>query len=1001
MTTVGVTPRPHSASKDRGDQPVNDQAIDDDKLISTIINGDNFAADAVGDSFSFGDTVGKVDDAVDYEDISDDDLPSEEDVPSKLATAADDNDEDMDLGGDLLAGIADEDGGDGKEMDFDDLFGDMSGEIMNDPVGPTSNVGLTDLDSFGLGNDALTSEVSGTGSDDLFSGGMDYSMQDIAIGGIPIQNPEDLARQYFPDFKPHSILSFSTLFKAKPGTLQTGPQKVPKVCVPTKIHVEMAPDENTLFNKATSATHKGTTSRARGIITITPPIEEHENEDEEMDHGKEGVDPIFERDLEIACCDWDSKLEAAMVTPPPSPPPQMTERDEIDDGVIELGRPAKVCLYNLGCASYTKRQQRRRLDPMYLDTLPESWIDEEAIFEGDLSKLASKVTLDLNDPHLLIDIRQPDQIRRTRRIGGEFKRRLNKDITHKYNISNDEAYDLLKENHQNRVRSTIGQLNIEHTLPALRLQSPYYKTKLSTKEARSFHRPSLHFSTGHEIRFDKIKLRKRKTYRGKDIQEIFATTKDISLSDGSPFVLLEYSEEYPTVLSNFGMGSRLINYYRRKNPEDESRPKSEVGETHVLMPQDRSPFWNFGAVEPGETVPTLYNKMVRAPIFKHEPKNTDFLVVRSSYENASRYYLRTIPYLFTVGQLFPVTEVPGPHSRKVTTAAKNRLKMICYRVVKRKSDHAIAVRDISTHFPENNDMQNRQKMKEFMSYQKNSGLWEMKPGEGVMDERTIRSMIKPEDLCLLEAMQVGVRNLEDSGYAKTVEDEDDDGKDGMSLEQQLTPWVSTKNFLNATQGKAMLQLHGEGDPSGRGEAFSFVRTSMKGGFKDVGESIDEKMDKQRLKELGGHSYNVARQQKQYEEAIDRIWRAQFKSLSSTEEHPDIDIEDAHRDEEPTDDLFEEGRTPRSEGTPWLHRDDETTSQFSRMSAKTQSRKVLKITRRVINKHGDRENQVEVIRDPKVIRQYLQKRRELDAEKTQVEALVPTGNIEEDNHAKKR
>ena len=254
------------------------------------------------------------------------------------------------------------------------------------------------------------------------------------------------------------------------------------------------------------------------------------------------------------------------------------------------------------------------MDPIYIDTLPESWIDEEAVFEGDLSRLASKVTLDLNDPHLLIDVRQPDQIRRTRRIGGEFKRRVNKDITHKYNISNDEAYDLLKENHQSRVRSTIGQLNIEHTLPALRLQSPYYKTKLSTKEARSFHRPTLHFSTGHEIRFDKIKTRKRKTYRGKDIQEIFASTKDISLSDGSLFVLLEYSEEYPTVLSNFGMGSRLINYYRRKNPEDESRPKLEVGETHVLMPQDRSPFWNFGAIDPGETVPTLYNKIDRKSV---------------------------------------------------------------------------------------------------------------------------------------------------------------------------------------------------------------------------------------------------------------------------------------------------------------------------------------------------------------------------------------------------
>lgn len=502
----------------------------------------------------------------------------------------------------------------------------------------------------------------------------------------------------------------------------------------------------------------------------------------------------------------------------------------------------------------------------------------------------------------------------------------------------------------------------------------------------------MHFHTEQEIRFDKIKYRKKKTYRGKDIQEIFGTTRDMSLSDGSNYILLEYSEEYPTVLSNFGMGSRLINYYRRKGPDDESRPKLDVGETHVLMSQDRSPFWNFGTVDPGQTVLTLYNKMVRAPIFKQQAKSTDFLVVRSSYENASHYFLRTIPHVYVVGQLFPVTEVPGPHSRKVTTAAKNRLKMICYRVVKRKEGHAIAVKDISTHFPENNDMQNRQKMKEFMAYQKLSGLWEMKAGEGMPDEAQIRSMVKPEDLCLLEAMQVGVRNLEDSGYAKTVEDDDEDGKDGMSLEQQLTPWVSTKNFINATQGKAMLQLHGEGDPSGRGEAFSFVRTSMKGGFKDIGESIDEKMDKARLKELGGHSYNVARQQKQYEEAIDRIWRAQHKSLSSTEEVQDIDPDDVQRDEE-GDGLFEEGRTPRSEGQPpWMNVDDETTSQFSRMSAKTQSRKVLKITRKIRNRDGQMESRVEVVRDPKVIRQYLQRRREIEADRTQfVPPTYPSWN----------
>lgn len=92
---------------------------------------------------------------------------------------------------------------------------------------------------------------------------------------------------------------------------------------------------------------------------------------------------------------------------------------------------------------------------------------------GNLTSISARVTLDLNDPYLLVDIRQPNEIRRTRKIGGEFKRRVNKDLTQRYNISNDEAYDLLKENHQNKVRSTIGQLNIEHSMPALRLQTPY------------------------------------------------------------------------------------------------------------------------------------------------------------------------------------------------------------------------------------------------------------------------------------------------------------------------------------------------------------------------------------------------------------------------------------------------------------------------------------------------------------------------------------------------
>src|SRR5690606_37086897 len=130
-----------------------------------------------------------------------------------------------------------------------------------------------------------------------------------------------------------------------------------------------------------------------------------------------------------------------------------------------------------------------------------------------------------------------------------------------------------------------------------------------------------------------------------------------------------------------------------------------------------------------------------------------------------------------------------------------------------------------------------------------------------------------------------------------------------SFEQMMAPWVITRNFLEATQGKAMLKLYGEGDPTGRGEAFSFIRTSMKGGFKAVGEAIDEKMDKAKLKELGGHSYNVAKQQKSYEESIQKIWNNQKTSLQNTEEITEEQMLDAQRDDEMSNTAFDRGKTP--------------------------------------------------------------------------------------------
>ena len=483
------------------------------------------------------------------------------------------------------------------------------------------------------------------------------------------------------------------------------------------------------------------------------------------------------------------------------------------------------------------------------------------------------------------------------------------------------------------------------------------------------------FPKNEPITFSKSRLVKKKNTKNKDAKTLFEFSKDLSLSDNSTALLLEYSEEHPSMMSNFGMGNKIVNFYRKRNIEDRDRPKGEIGETQVLLPQDKSPLSFFGNIDPGEFTPSLHNHMFRAPIFKQEPKPTDFLIIRNHTGiNGVNWYLRNIDHVNVVGQEFPSVDVPGPHSRKVTTASKNRLKMISYRRLKRNKPHRISVAEVTEHFTDSNDMQNRQKMKEFMAFNKEHKEWEMKAGETIPDEDKIREMVKPEDVCLLEAMQVGQQHLTDAGFSKGDDDiDDDEGKENQSIEQLLAPWCTSRNFLHATQGKAMLQLHGEGDPTGRGEAFSFIKTSMKGGFKAIGESVEDKLDAKKLKDLGGHSYNVAKQQRAYEDSIRRIWEAQKRSLSSTLEHDDMDLED---DLNGAEESFGYGATPRSEPpgpTAFRRRDDETGSQFSKFSTDSQSGKILRITREVRGKYGELEKVEEIVRDPRVIRQYIKAR----------------------------
>ena len=910
----------------------------------------------------------KADTAIDYEDISDDDddLPEEDGIaggPVQEPIAP-------------LPSIADYAG------DYDDdLFGDGPSSPAGAADGQQSFIdggGRNEEDNSDLASeheDAVATTAQGLDQDFDEDKLAEYRIQKALFdqsGKIAPTTQEENIEQWikhdFPGYDRNEVPQFLKLFPPKPRQfVGKTPLKPPKPIKPTKVNLELDQDQKASFNSHTLP-QKRPWEGDDSVVVIEVPQDvkdDTETTEEESDIDEQLPGGVTMQDLEIMCANFDTLSDA--------------EAEEVTARIVDENADM-FGFDDFANSSRATKKQRLGMDPRDIVSIRQYDIPDFDDPERLTQKLARHVVLDLNDPQLLIEEVSPEAARAKVQSGdlNRGSKTINDVLQERFNHSNDAEYDLLKQNHQHKIRSTLGNMSVEHSVPALRLQYPYYKVKLDILEARKFHRPTMFFRPLMPIQFSKPNRIKRKHTKAKKTKELYAATKDLSLGDNSTALLLEYTEEHPMVMSQIGMGVKVINYYRRKAKDDTSRPKSDVGDTAVLLPEDKSPFHIFGHIDPGETVKALYNSMYRAPIFEQDPRRQDFLVVRSQTGmNGSQYFLRNVDHLCVVGQEFPSINIPTPHSRVVTTTSKNRLKAISFRIIRRKKNKRLRVEDVTKHFPDTTDMQNRQKMKEFMTFSKEHKEWEMKSGEYIPDEDQIQNLIKPEDICLLEATQVGQQYLHDAGYGDDDDDEDDE-KEGetQSLEQELAPWKQSKNFLQATQGKAMLKLHGEGDPSGRGEAFSFIKTSMKGGFKAIGESVMDKLTEK--KELGGHSYNVARQQRAYEDSIRRVWDAQKAALSSNVEHSDAEMDDGVDGLDENVGVYNRP-TPRSQTAtpaPLARRDDASATSFSRRSVNSQSQKFMRITRTV--QKGDQTITEEYIEeDPAVIKQYRKRRKDLD------------------------
>ncbi|KAH8877599.1 Transcription initiation factor TFIID subunit 1-like [Schistosoma japonicum] len=439
------------------------------------------------------------------------------------------------------------------------------------------------------------------------------------------------------------------------------------------------------------------------------------------------------------------------------------------------------------------------------------------------------------------------------------------------NLSNDEYYAI-----RSGALALAGGLArcgpLQHSTPAVELWPPFFPTFMSPLRLRQFHRVplkrylrgpmsqyNLPFPVTNLTRHIHRKMREREDERAATGGgEIFfmRTPSDLSGADGE-IVLFEFSEEYPPLLAQIGMATRIINYYRPLVPRDRSLSPSPHAYSEppelpygslVYVGGSDSPF--LGVIRPGGCLQTVENSMYRAPIYPHTVANTDFLLIR----NRNGISIRRVPNAFTVGQEVPLMEVPGPNSKRANNFVRDFLQVFILRLFLRSTDEPkrIKMEEIRKAFPNHSESSVRKRLKvcaDFKRTGSDASWWVLRSDYRLPSEEEVRYLVSPEDCCAHYSMLAAELRLKDAGYGEKYifvldenqveEEEDKEGQPKMEDEVRAAPWNTTRAYLASQRGGCFLELHGVADPTGCGEAFSYSKTSAKPGalFRQAGGEV--------------------------------------------------------------------------------------------------------------------------------------------------------------------
>jgi hypothetical protein len=267
----------------------------------------------------------KAPDAVDYENISDDDLPEEEEASTGIAS--DEEGMQMMQSSAPLQAAADEDGEE-EDGNLDYLFGpdpDMEPAESREDSVPSNETPLpsTELTAAPAAPQDDPDDDGDDGDQDpeyreqlaLFKaagrGGHDHNAP-----ALPKTSPEEFERVW-PNFEPDKPPRFFSLVPRKRAYfVPKVPLKEPKVMKIDKINLDIAVDQEKSFRlPATAVTLKNARQledEPNGLIYITDDAEEQRQSDENVDlenldsfDDHEMIGNVSWNDLTIACENWD------------------------------------------------------------------------------------------------------------------------------------------------------------------------------------------------------------------------------------------------------------------------------------------------------------------------------------------------------------------------------------------------------------------------------------------------------------------------------------------------------------------------------------------------------------------------------------------------------------------------------------------------------------------------------------------------------------------------